>query len=195
MAEPRLCSIPNCGKPRFRRGWCSAHYTRWRSHDDPLAGRTFRGEPLRFLKEKVLICATDDACLIWPYGRNDKGYAQAWIDGRLRLVSRVVCDHTHGPPPSPKHEAAHSCGRGHLGCVASSHLSWKTSSENQADKIIHGTTNRGKKHKDAKLTENNVRAIRSLRGVLSFVQIASRFGVSKGAVADIFAERSWAWLD
>ncbi len=32
------CSVTDCDKPHFGRGWCSAHYTRWRRHGDPLGG-------------------------------------------------------------------------------------------------------------------------------------------------------------
>lgn len=30
------CSIEGCGKPKFTRGWCSMHYSRWQRHGDPL---------------------------------------------------------------------------------------------------------------------------------------------------------------
>lgn len=51
-----------------------------------------------------------------------------------------MCQKAHGDPPSPKHDAAHSCGRGHEGCVNPNHLSWKTKKQNQADRITHGTS-------------------------------------------------------
>lgn len=35
MATERLCSIPDCGKPYHSRGWCKAHYARWRNHGSP----------------------------------------------------------------------------------------------------------------------------------------------------------------
>lgn len=41
------CSIEGCGKPAKNRGWCSAHYTRWRRHGDPLAGAASRKRPIR----------------------------------------------------------------------------------------------------------------------------------------------------
>lgn len=38
MANTRLCSIPDCGKPVYikSRGWCKAHYSRWQKYGDPL---------------------------------------------------------------------------------------------------------------------------------------------------------------
>ncbi|MDB5612048.1 MAG: hypothetical protein JWP25_8948 [Bradyrhizobium sp.] len=39
MADSPICSIPNCGKPALNiRGYCNAHYIRWRRHGDPLGG-------------------------------------------------------------------------------------------------------------------------------------------------------------
>ncbi|WP_030798890.1 hypothetical protein [Streptomyces sp. NRRL S-337] len=38
----RLCSISSCRAPRLARGWCEAHYRRWRRHGHPLGGRRHR---------------------------------------------------------------------------------------------------------------------------------------------------------
>lgn len=35
----RICSIADCGKKVFNRGWCAGHYHRWRKHGDPFGGR------------------------------------------------------------------------------------------------------------------------------------------------------------
>lgn len=42
MAEPRICSIPGCGKHTEARGWCKKHYSQWHRRGDPLA------PPLKF---------------------------------------------------------------------------------------------------------------------------------------------------
>ena len=40
MATSRLCSIPGCGKAACNsRGWCNAHYIRWRKFGDPLGAK------------------------------------------------------------------------------------------------------------------------------------------------------------
>lgn len=36
------CTIEGCDKPLKGHGWCGMHYTRWRSHGDPLYVRTFK---------------------------------------------------------------------------------------------------------------------------------------------------------
>lgn len=35
----RECSIEGCEKPVDAKGWCSAHWARWKRHGDPLGGQ------------------------------------------------------------------------------------------------------------------------------------------------------------
>jgi hypothetical protein len=152
MANPRLCSIPDCGKPHKGQGYCKLHYARLCRHGDPFGGRTPNGEPLRFINE-VAMTHTGGECLTWPYANKGSGYGNLWIDGKVVVVSRYICELAHGAPPTPEHEAAHNCGKGHDACIAPGHLEWKTPAENQADRLIHGTHSRGKRCGKAKLEE------------------------------------------
>jgi hypothetical protein len=189
----RKCSIAGCVKIACNmRGWCCGHYNRWISHGDPLGGGTSMGEARSFF-EDVVLAYEGDNCLVWPFARDKKGYAIINY-GRRRLVSRLVCDRTKGPAPSAKHAAAHSCGKGREGCVTKGHLSWKTATENKADELIHGTRLRGEKIANAKLTSDQVRSIRSLKGKFTHQEIADRFGVSRTRITTIFSGRNWGWL-
>jgi hypothetical protein len=132
-------------------------------------------------------------CLIWPF-TTSRGYGWVSYNGKGSVVPRVVCEHVHGPAPTPKHHAAHSCGKGHLGCCAPNHLRWATAQENSKDRIIHGTDARGEKQWNSKLTLDDVKRIKAMRGSATETQIASMFGVSRGAVASIFQNRTWAWV-
>lgn len=38
MATPSVCKIDGCDKPRLARGWCNAHYIRWKNHGTPTGG-------------------------------------------------------------------------------------------------------------------------------------------------------------
>ena len=80
-----------------------------------------------------------DECLIWPFRRGETGYGRVRWEGKQRNVSRIVCGLVNGEPPSPEHQAAHSCGNGRGGCANPKHLTWKTPQENQADRLVHGT--------------------------------------------------------
>lgn len=134
----KVCSIPDCGKTVTARGYCWSHSNRIRKHGDPLGGRTPNGDPLRFIHE-VAMAHTGDECLTWPYAKKSGGYGTVYIDGKHVRANRYVCELANGAPPTPKHESAHSCGKGHEACIAPGHLSWKTHAENMADKFIHGT--------------------------------------------------------
>lgn len=189
-----ICSIPGCGKGgQIRRGWCSAHYFRWRSHGDPLAGRTPNGEPERYYLEEVITYEGDD-CLLWPYARNNYGYGHMWFEGRDSVISRLVCEEANGPPPSPKHEAAHSCGQGSAGCVTKGHVRWAIHIDNEADKRLHGTTNRGENNGCAKLSQDDVETIRALEGKQTQQAIADAYGLQQAHVSNIQRGKRWAWL-
>lgn len=160
----------------------------------PIRRVTPHGELLRFIHEVALQHEGND-CLKWPFGRGPAGYGgTVIIDGKKFLVSRYICELVNGPPPTPKHEAAHSCGKGHEGCIAPEHLEWKTHTENMADTILHGTHNRGERHGCVKLTEAAVREILALKGIETQSKLAARFGVDPSTISYIHAGRRWAWL-
>jgi hypothetical protein len=73
-----------------------------------------------------------DACHPWTGPLDDDGY------GRLgnKKAHRVACELAHGPAPSPKHEAMHSCD--FPPCCNGRHLSWGTHAQNVADQIARG---------------------------------------------------------
>lgn len=193
MALSPICSIPDCGKPAWNvRGWCNAHYHRWLDHGDPLGGgrsHAPKGELLRFYREVVLPYEGDE-CLIWPYTRTGKGYAKIGDE----YVHRLLCEERHGPPPTPGHQSAHSCGKGMSGCVTKHHLDWKTPSANQMDRVEHGTSNRGEHCGSAKLKEEQVREIRALRGEKTRRELGAIYSVNPATITSILSGKSWGWL-
>lgn len=185
------CSIDGCDSPTKGLGYCNAHYIRLRKYGDPMGGSpVFHGEPMKFLTEVALKHSSDE-CLRWPYYIRADGRGQVRYKGRDQIASRVVCELAHGEPPTPEHEAAHSCGKGHLGCVAPGHLRWATMLENEHDKFIHGTTVRGEKSGRTTLTDEKVVEILSLRGVETQAAIAERFNISERTVRRV---NSGAWV-
>jgi hypothetical protein len=193
------CSIDGCNDnahhdARGSRGLCSRHYGRLLRHGDPLSGRRSPGEALSFLKT-VAAHYTGDDCLMWDYHTLANGYGQVRVGAKQALAHRYVCKVVKGPPPTPKHEAAHSCGNGHLGCVNPNHLEWKTRTENAADMVVHGTLALGERHGMAKLTEDAVREIRRLRGVVQQAELANRYGISTRNIREVQSRRTWGWLD
>jgi len=151
---------------------------------------TTRGEPLRFIREIAVPYQGDD-CLTWPFARITNGYGSVWYEGKVKYPHRIVCELAHGPAPSPRHEAAHSCGKGHEGCVNPRHLRWATPKENNADKVNHGTTLRGERSARAKLSAADVRQIRAQRGRETQQSLGNRFGVSPRTIEAIHLNKIW----
>lgn len=197
MAKAKICSVAGCGNTkRITKGMCSKHYQRYRRHGDANFTKirtTERGSVQSFIENVALPYAGDD-CLFWPF-TTAQGRGFARYKGKWGIVTRHICSERHGPPPSDAHEAAHSCGNGNLGCVNPNHLRWATHRENEQDKVLHGTSQHGMRNAQAKLTENDVREIRTMCLSLSQSQVAKKFGITQPAVSAIVLRRNWAWLD
>lgn len=123
-----------------------------------------------------------DECLIWPFCRDGRvGRGRLGVGGIQYWAHRLMCELAHGKPPSPKHQARHSCGNGHLGCVNPKHLSWATNSENQSDRRQHGTQ-KGAKGSRATITPADIAEIQAKRGIETQMSMAKRLGVSLGCI-------------
>lgn len=193
MATQRICSIDGCGKPVKARGWCNAHWFRWRRHGNPLSGGTTPGDALAFLM-RIDLNRLVDECIRWPFALTRGGYGQINVDGRHTYPHIFMCERINGPAPSSRHQAAHTCGKGHDACVNPFHLKWKTPTENEADKLIHDTHIRGERSRNHKLSEADARAILANKGRVTAKKLSGRYGVSRSAVLQIWSRRNWAWL-
>jgi len=84
-------------------------------------------------------------------------------------------------------------------------LKWGSRSENQLDRIKHGTDNRGERHGMAKLTKENVKKIR-IMGLKNnkkvrkidnggnYKEIAKKFNIAPSTVGHIVRGSTWGWL-
>jgi len=131
-------------------------------------------------------------CLIWPGCRDSHGYAQLGVKGKVLKAHLVMCEWAHGPRPSPDHQASHSCGNGHIGCVNPNHLSWKTRRENHLDRRKHGTAATARNGRRGIVTVQMATEILKLRPIATQDRIARRFGISKPTVRRIFAGKTQA---
>lgn len=187
-----VCKVPKCGRPKHKKGYCNRHYLRLLRYGNPLAGSPNRHRVVRWLKENSF--HRRDECLLWPFYISDTGYGEcADYLGIGRGAHRNMCYLVHGKPPNRKYEAAHSCGN--RACCAPKHLSWKTASANRLDKIAHGTHTRGERNPKAKLTVENVRYIRKMKGRITGRALAVRFGVTPALISNIYRGKCWGWLD
>lgn len=122
-----------------------------------------------------------DDCLPWPFSSNWDGYPHFGYEGKCLKAGRFLCTLVNGPPPTPKHQAAHSCGNGNKGCMNRNHFSWKTDSENQLDRRKHGTHDLAGGNR-TKLTPEQVAEIRNSKGVVSQLEMARRLGVTRSVI-------------
>lgn len=147
------------------------------------------GKGIAFLRG--LIGHRGDECVIWPLCRDSQnGYGRIGYLAKMHWAHRLMCQLAHGEPPTPGHEAAHSCGRGNEGCVNPAHLSWATKTRNQLDRRRHGTKSNAVWGWRGKLSEAQVEEIRALRGSFTQRAIAARFGISDATVRDIYSGKT-----
>lgn len=132
---------------------------------------------------------------------NPGGYLlfNTYQGGKYRTFSfhQVVCEAFHGPRPTQGHQVCH--GDGDLRNNRADNLRWGTSTENHADQKRHGTRmdNRGEKHPNAKLTAQQVRAIREqyAAGGVTQIGLAAEYGVSYGTIGPILLRETWKHVE
>lgn len=137
--------------------------------------------------------ALGDGCVIWPGKPAQNGYGQLTVDGVRQPHPHVlVCQHFHGPRPA-RAQVRHLCGV--KLCVAPWHLTWGTAVQNAADKIAHGTHNRGERNgTKSPLSEMQVREIITLLPTTRQADLARRYGVTPNRIHAIAHGYKWAWL-
>jgi hypothetical protein len=109
--------------------------------------------------------------------------------GNTRSVHRLVLEAFVGPCPSGM-ECCHNDGNPRNNRVRN--LRWGTDTDNAADQREHGVRACGRKIWTAKVDEDRVREIRSLkRSGLSLTQLAARFGVTASHMSRIASGKAW----
>lgn len=187
------CVVNGCTKPEKVSGMCWGHYARRRRHGAAEGGspsKTESGIGRKWIEDNVL--HAEDDCLIWPFSSTKVTFVR--VDGQARKTYVYMCELVNGPRPTPAHQAAHSCGKRHLGCVNPRHLRWATPKENMADKKLHGTQACGETAWNAKFTAEDVRLIRDSIGKVPGRELARRFGVSDNAISKIRRGHNWQGL-
>lgn len=111
----------------------------------------------------------------------------------VQYVHRLVLEAFVGPCPEgmeTRHFPDRSTSNNKL-----SNLSWSTHTENLADKLVHGTHDRGEKSVNAKVTSSDIGRIFALR-VAGHTQreIGDQVGLSQRQVYDILIGRCWGHM-
>lgn len=83
------CSITGCERPAIRRGWCNAHYLRWKrtgSTEGP-AIRSYHTDPEASFAERT---RPEGDCLVWTGARNSRGYGKLRTGGGVAMAHRYA---------------------------------------------------------------------------------------------------------
>ena len=118
-----------------------------------------------------------------------RGYKAVTVDGRLRKVHQLVAEAFIGSKPS----GMYCCHRDDDPSNNNvENLYWGTPSQNEFDKIRNGKAkhHHGSANPAAKLTEHDVKEIRSLAGTNK--AIAEQYGVSAACISLIKRRKVWA---
>lgn len=96
------CSISECERRSHTRGWCKAHYERWRRHGNPLTILKLTREPSL---EKKFFAHLDKeiesgGCWIWKGGTHARGYARIGHNMQRYYAHRVSYELHFGPIPN-----------------------------------------------------------------------------------------------
>lgn len=136
-------------------------------------------------------------CWMWCGGIGDSGYGSFWRDGKNVSAHRASWEFANGPIPKGVgfHGTCvlHRCDN--RLCVNPDHLFLGTMADNSADMVAKGRAShvRGERHSQAKLTEQQVKHIRSAADVSS-TDLARQFGVSPSLVWMIRKGLIWSHL-
>ncbi len=124
-----------------------------------------------------------DDCIAWPFSR-DSGVGRGRLGylGKMWWSHRLMCVLAHGEPPTPDHQAAHTCGNGHLACMNPHHLEWQTQAQNHRDRRKHGTARTNPYGPKSPLTLAQIAQIRALKGKQTQMATARQFGISHANV-------------
>lgn len=135
----------------------------------------------------------EQECWNWKGGKTSEGYGKFSVARDSLLAHRVAWQIANGRAPREGYDIAHAPVICHNpSCCNPSHLSEKTKSENQADRLIDGTASRGEKNGSAKLSWEKVFQIRELgrKGVTQTAR-ANIFEVSQATISLIDLNEIW----
>lgn len=134
-----------------------------------------------------------DTCWIWTAYLDEKGYGHIGTNGKGTIGAHVLSYKiAFGDIPKGMF-VCHNCPSGdNPACVNPSHLWLGTQKQNVQDAHKKGRINRkGTKNSSAKLTENDITYIRSVKDIIPMIQLAKEFHCTPENISSIWKRRTW----
>ena len=192
-----VCVLKGCEEPVYAAGLCSKHYNRWRVTGTFADGSRARRPFYERLWSKIDKRGPDE-CWEWVAKERVSGYGKIGVGGRGRgstLAHRAVWEELHGPIPDDGswhgRVILHTCDN--RLCCNPAHLRIGSQADNVRDmdakRRRRTVSAQGEAHHNAKLSEDDVRAIRKATG--SYPEIAKHYGVSSKMIGYIKRGQSW----
>lgn len=207
MPPQRRCLEEGCDRQHYARGLCHPHYDAYRARGraPPLPPVSRVGRPLAVRFWEDVVKAPGDGCWVFTRGtsRHPHGYGSLSVNRRETLAHRVSWELAHGPIP-PGLRVLHKCDN--PPCVRPDHLFLGTQLDNVRDMWSKGRAKRrarkprpppkgvprGSRHRNAKVAEADVRAMREARAAGERLRaIGERFGLSESNVCRIVSGETW----
>ena len=195
MPTPLLCCATwmggNCSEPvhTLKSGLCRGHLMQQRK------GKPFRSIRKYHLSKKELVyrflreSSVDPIsfCCVPALTTQPNRYPVTLYKGKLTRIGCLVLEVFCEPRPDTL-VMRHLCHN--KGCINPLHIEWGSISENGQD--CYNRTDYP--HAGARLTHEEVREIRSLKGVAVQKEVAKRFNTTASSVSRIWSGERWSWL-
>lgn len=193
-----ICAVAGCaaqGHVGKMQGLCGTHYGRMKrtGTTDPPAPRQRRDPVERYLAK---IAPPDvNGCRVWTAAVDGAGYGRFQIgtfaEQKTVFAHRFGLEQHLGHPIPDDAVVMHSCDN--PPCQTPSHLSLGAHADNVSDKIAKGRDPRGEDASWSRLTEDDVRAIRTRASQGEPTsRLAREYGVTHGAALAAIRRKTWA---
>ena len=131
-------------------------------------------------------------CWLWTSYQTGTNYAGYYHKGKTSFAHRVSYSLFVGPIP-PGMFVLHTCDV--RMCVNPDHLYLGTHVENARDRSVRGRSCHGEAHLSAKLTEDDVRAIRLAHPEKGCAVLAREYGVVESNIYQIANRLTWKHVE
>ncbi len=187
----KYCTINDCTRNAWARGYCSTHYSRWRRNGDPLKVLPkHTAGPIKERLAKRSCPEPNTGCLLWFGVTNNKGYGIIYYQGKHTLTHRLSWSLANGPIPKGLF-VLHKCDT--PPCINPEHLFLGTQKDNIRDAVRKGRFNtadkNGRNNPNTNLTNADVLAIRE--GNKTTSEFSKQYGIKNVAIRRIQRRITW----